>query len=265
MVDDENLDGLLSEKVSGVAATLNGAEQGVRPKLKKIKRPKIRPMSEQPVAPEKVYPDSTKDENNSDNESSISSSLNADEKNEFIDASNEVGKNLVTAREAQNLAANNSVGNNNPYVIEGLPPELDYKDDEDDFEEDFDDEEDFIEAKRVQKRWLLVSMACLIIGLFIGATLFSKKVEEKHGLEGVVLNNDIPAGRPRCGLTDQSQACVFYVMNCYKQELTGRDFYALAATLTGREAFMIETENLRYANVKIKPGQFAQLSIPALK
>jgi hypothetical protein len=54
-------------------------------------------------------------------------------------------------------------------------------------------------------------------------------------------------------------------MNCYKQELTGRDFFKLAATLTGREEYMIETENLRYATTKIKPGAFAQLNIPALK
>ena len=54
-------------------------------------------------------------------------------------------------------------------------------------------------------------------------------------------------------------------MNWYKQELTGRDFYKLAAQLTGREEYMIETENLRYSTVKIKPGAIVQLNIPALK
>ena len=83
--------------------------------------------------------------------------------------------------------------------------------------------------------------------------------------KGVVTNPDVPSGRPRCGLTDKSQACVFYLMNWYKQELNGRDFYKLAAQLTGREEYMIETDNLRYATVKIKPGHFAQLNIPALK
>jgi hypothetical protein len=54
-------------------------------------------------------------------------------------------------------------------------------------------------------------------------------------------------------------------MNWYKQELNGRSFYKLAAQLTGREEHMIETENIRYSLVKIAPGHFAQLNIPALK
>ena len=90
-----------------------------------------------------------------------------------------------------------------------------------------------------------VSAICLILGLFIGKTLFSSQKVEKHGLEGVVINEDVPAGRPRCGLTDKSQACVFYLMNWYKQELNGRDFYKLAAQLTGSEDYMIETDNHR--------------------
>jgi hypothetical protein len=104
-----------------------------------------------------------------------------------------------------------------------------------------------------------------LINIFLGGIFFSSKAEEKQGLEGVVLNSDVPQGRARCGLTESSQACIFYIMNWYKQELTGRDFYKLAAQLTGREEYMIETENLRYSTVKIKPGAIVQLNIPALK
>jgi hypothetical protein len=111
----------------------------------------------------------------------------------------------------------------------------------------------------------MMAIFCLFIGLYIGKTLFSSETIENYGLEGVVTNPDVPAGRPRCGLTDKSQACVFYLMNWYKQELNGRDFYRLAAELTGREEYMIETDNLRYASIKIKPGNIAQLNIPALK
>ena len=106
--------------------------------------------------------------------------------------------------------------------------------------------------------------------VFMGTPDFAKESLESvynagYNVIGVVTNPDVPAGRPRCGLTDKSQACVFYLMNWYKQELNGRDFYRLAAELTGREEYMIETDNLRYANMKIKPGNIAQLNIPALK
>ena len=111
----------------------------------------------------------------------------------------------------------------------------------------------------------MAAIFCLFIGLYVGKALFSSETVENYGLEGVVTNPDVPAGRPRCGLTDKSQACVFYLMNWYKQELEGRDFFRLAAELTGREEYMIETDNLRYANTKIKPGNIAQLNIPALK
>ena len=81
----------------------------------------------------------------------------------------------------------------------------------------------------------------------------------------MAFNSEVPAGRPRCGMTEESQACVLYLMNCYKQELTGRNFFELAAQLTKRETYMIDSANIRYANEKIKPGYFVQLNIPALQ
>jgi hypothetical protein len=57
----------------------------------------------------------------------------------------------------------------------------------------------------------MVAVLCLFIGLYIGKALFSSETVENYGLEGVVTNPDVPAGRPRCGLTERSQACVFYL------------------------------------------------------
>ena len=54
-------------------------------------------------------------------------------------------------------------------------------------------------------------------------------------------------------------------MNPQRQDLSGRDFDDLAAQLTGRQRFMIETGNMRYASTKIRPGEIAQLNIPPLQ
>ena len=56
-----------------------------------------------------------------------------------------------------------------------------------------------------------------------------------------------------------------YVMNPQRRELDGRDFYDLAAQLTERQRFTIETSNMRYAGVKIRPGEIAQINIPPLQ
>ena len=217
-----------------------------RPKLKKIKRLKVRPMSDIPVAPQKANP-----ETNSSEQSFVDDDFN----DEF--SGNTQGTSLITATDAKDISQDDEF--NNSYVLEGLPPELDYV--------TGDNGEAIYPETGIMayKKPLIIALGCFLFGMFLGAIFFSTKTEEKHGLEDVVLNSDVPQGRARCGLTDRSQACIFYIMNCYKQELTGRDFFKLAATLTGREEYMIETENLRYATTKIKPGAFAQLNIPALK
>ncbi|MBR2034127.1 MAG: hypothetical protein IKA03_05620 [Alphaproteobacteria bacterium] len=53
-------------------------------------------------------------------------------------------------------------------------------------------------------------------------------------------------------------------MNPQRQDMNARDFYDLASQLTGRQRFVIETGNMRYANQKIRPGEIAQLNIPPL-
>ena len=222
------------------------------PRLRKIKRPKVR-IDNLPPAPEKVFVPAEEDRRLED--SPLDSFSNAGNQTE-------PGTELITSLEAQNLS--NFQESDNPYVLEGLSPELNDEEDYDD--DDGDDDGSGYQSKYASnKKLFLMALVCFFVGLFLGSALFSSKTEEKHGLENIVLNPDVPTGRPRCGLTDKSQACVFYLMNWYKQELTGRDFYKLVAQLTGRAESMIETENLRYATMKIKPGYFAQLNIPALK
>ena len=227
-------------------AQLQNPQGFTHPKLKKIKRPKIHPMSDVPKAPAKVEPvqQPVDEVQPLGDDNGMESTL---------------GTNLVTATEAQDLVRESDF--NDSYVLDGLPPELDYTSENDDGEY----EPTYTDNRAMLKRLILTAVGCFVIGILLGGIFFSSKAEEKQGLEGVVLNSDVPQGRARCGLTESSQACIFYIMNWYKQELTGRDFYKLAAQLTGREEYMIETENLRYSTVKIKPGAIVQLNIPALK
>lgn len=121
---------------------------------------------------------------------------------------------------------------------------------------------DAIEKKKV----LWIALACLFIGVLAGKfVLGSSSQVVQNGLQGVVVNPEVPKGRSRCGVAEKTQGCVLYVMNPQRQELNGRDFYDLAAQLTGRQRFMIETGNMRYSSIKIKPGAIAQLNIPPLQ
>ena len=86
----------------------------------------------------------------------------------------------------------------------------------------------------------------------------------KHGLDWVVANPDVPAGRSRCGLVDSHQGCVLYLMNPEKRNVTGKDFYSVAAKWTKRERYQIETGNMHYGSKQIKPGHIAQINIPPL-
>lgn len=250
MEENQNLDGLSQVDVSVQSQPNNGQSEVQRPRLKKIKRPKIRPISDVPPAPEKVIV-----ENNSINNVTEATLQNQSSSEDNV--SNQSQNSLVTSKDAQNLINNNT--SQQSYILDGLPPELDYDSDDDG---SFDYHEN---TGTSLSKLVLISAVCLVIGMSLGYVFFSSKKVEQHGLEGVVLNPDVPKGRARCGLTEETQACVFYVMNWYKQELTGRSFYKLAAQLTGREEHMIETENIRYSLVKIRPGHFAQLNIPAIK
>ncbi len=275
MEENNSLDDFLASNTQEQQALQSNdmlQQEGARPKLKKIKRAKVRPVSDIPQAPEKVVAEDvsapasetveiiTPIEENiiheeqpqvvEDTTAKVDTFVDSDEKTELSNA-------LISATEAQNLT---NIDQDNSYILETLPPELDYIMDESAGEE-YTDLSGYVKKNIVY----LAASICLAIGLFLGKVFFAEQTIENKGLEGIVANPEVPAGRPRCGLTDKSQACIFYILNWYKQELNGRDFYKLAAQLTGREEYMIETDNLRYANVKIKPGHFAQLNIPAIK
>jgi hypothetical protein len=114
------------------------------------------------------------------------------------------------------------------------------------------------------KVFAIASVACLVLGLLIGKLAFSQSTVVRNGLQGVVVNSEVPRGRARCGVAERSQGCVLYVMNPQKQDMAAKDFYDLASQMTGRQRFMIETGNMRYANTRIRPGDIAQLNIPPL-
>ena len=252
MEENDNLDNFIADIEQATAENPVQQHPAPHPKLKKIKRPKIRPASDIPAAPQKASP--IKEEAPVQQEKAAPTL--ADEDREAETSVSPTGTQLMTATAAQDITSNRV--SDNSYILEDLPPELDYITDD-------NGSAIYTESSSSIKKLAAISILCFLFGVFIGSFFFSSKTEEKHGLEDVVLNPDVPQGRARCGLTEKSQACIFYVMNCYKQELTGRDFYKLAATLTGREEYVIESENLRYSAVKIKPGAFAQLNIPALK
>ena len=105
----------------------------------------------------------------------------------------------------------------------------------------------------------------LLFGIMFAKIFLGGPTTIQNGLQGVVINSEVPRGRARCGVAEKTQGCVLYIMNPQRQDLNGRDFYDLAAQLTGRQRFMIETGNMRYSSTKIKPGEIAQLNIPPLQ
>ena len=109
------------------------------------------------------------------------------------------------------------------------------------------------------------ALFAFILGFAIAKFFFAQETVVRDGLQGVVINPEVPRGRARCGVAERTQGCVLYIMNPQRQELTARDFYDLASQLTGRQRFVIETGNMRYSNVKIRPGGIAQLNIPPLQ
>ena len=114
------------------------------------------------------------------------------------------------------------------------------------------------------KTILLLMGISALFGVFLGAGSFSSSESSSHGLDWVVANPDVQAGRSRCGLVDSHQGCVLYIMNPEKRNVTGKDFYSVAAKWTKRERYQIETGNMHYGSKQIKPGHIAQIYIPPL-
>ena len=112
---------------------------------------------------------------------------------------------------------------------------------------------------------IATALFCIILGFFIAKTFFATPTLVQNGLQGIVINSEVPKGRARCGVAEKTQGCVLYIMNPQRQDLSGRDFYDLASQLTGRQRYMIDTGNMRYSGTKIRPGEIAQINIPPLQ
>ncbi len=111
---------------------------------------------------------------------------------------------------------------------------------------------------------IIAAVAAFFLGFIIAKMMGGEQKIVHNGLQEVVINAEVPQGRPRCGQAPAGQGCVLYIMNPQRQELSARDFYDLAAQLTGRQRFVIETGNMRYSNIKIAPGKIGQFNIPPL-
>ena len=115
------------------------------------------------------------------------------------------------------------------------------------------------------KTSVIIGIAAFVVGMIFAKIFFNQQTIVRDGLQGVVVNAEVPRGRARCGVAEKTQGCVLYIMNPQRQELVASDFYDLASQLTGRQRFIIETGNMRYSNRKIKPGEIAQFNIPPLQ
>ncbi len=107
----------------------------------------------------------------------------------------------------------------------------------------------------------------LVVGMFLGSWLFGSSEPKSmiQGLTGVVENRDVVAGRKRCGIAENGQGCVLYLMNSTRRERKGSTFYEEAARLTGVPQYSISMANVQYAEVLIRPGYIAKINIPPMK
>lgn len=119
------------------------------------------------------------------------------------------------------------------------------------------------------KKQVLLAAGIFVIGLLLGAIMFGGSCDPvapaPKGLQGVVSNPDIKTDLKRCGLVEASSPCVLYVMNSYTYEKLAEDFFETAVSVTRRKDLVIRMDNVRYATMRIPPGYFAQIKIPAYK
>ena len=237
-----------------------------RPRLKKVKRPINRAVPQMPPAEETASDEPLANKPEALVEQSPFSTTSAVPQNQnsnivkAFDLDSYLDDN-TSLPEVKNVP-NNPQRNPNPKFLgsdeyEILPPEIP--------EEESELDEPVEYPLYANKKVLLIfAFLLLFIGFVVGKLTTSTSRIVRSGLQGVVVNAEIPRGRVRCGLAERNQGCVLYLMNPQRQELSVKDFYDLAAQLTGRQRFVIETGNMRYANTKIKPGDIAQINIPPL-
>lgn len=133
------------------------------------------------------------------------------------------------------------------------------------YEQQGNAQRNYLDGFTTKKVSIAIGVAAFVVGILFTKLFFSEQKVVRDGLQGVVINSEVPNGRARCGIAEKTQGCVLYIMNPQRQELNASDFYDLASQLTGRQRFIIETGNMRYSNRKIKPGEIAQFNIPPLQ
>lgn len=220
-----------------------------RPMLKKIKRPKNRMPNTQPLGSPITRNEA---ENNKNNDTFFPDTQTISNSMPIESSAFDLDKILD---EPQLPALNNKFNQDEEFI-------------EDDYVES-DQSYDVLPQSNLppyltKSVLLMIGAVLMLIGIICGKLIFSKPAVTSNGLQGVVINQEIPKGRARCGIAERNQGCVLYIMNPQRQEMNARDFYDLAAQMSGRQRFVIETGNMRYSNTKIRPGEIVQLNIPPL-
>ena len=108
---------------------------------------------------------------------------------------------------------------------------------------------------------LFVFLAC---GLGLGFFYGSLQNRGNDQLPGVVMNDEIPKGRPRCGVAQPGQGCVLYIMNASRSGKEAREFFELSAKMADVQTFQVDTNNVKYATKMIPPGYIALINIPPI-
>lgn len=168
---------------------------------------------------------------------------------------------LISKSGAPKNIAIGSPMENNHQITPSFIDDINFDNNNQNYEDDNFPQENLYTKKHI----ILFAVIALIAGMILSPLLFNRDKVVRNGLQGVVVNPEIPKGRSRCGLAEKTQGCVLYIMNPERQELNAKDFYDLVSQLTGRQRFVIQTGNMRYSNTKIQPGQIAQFNIPPLQ
>lgn len=151
--------------------------------------------------------------------------------------------------------------NENYFADNGQAENIRFVTDEDMLPVAQDSIKDYLHNKTVLMMLLIATMIGAILAYMMAP---SQQTQACRGLDGIVTNPDVPAGKSRCGLVEPHQGCVLYIMNPKNQEVTGKDFYNTAAKWTNREPYLINTSNMHYSSTRIKPGYIAQIYVPSL-
>lgn len=158
---------------------------------------------------------------------------------------------------------------NSSFASGHTNPQTDMKQDFSEWKEKVNSFKEKFKALPTTKQQVIVLAGAFLFGLLVGAVMFSGgdevPVVAPAKLQGVISNPDIKENLKRCGQVSPSSPCVLYVMNSYDYEKLAKDFFETAVALTRRKDFVISMDNVHYGTMRIPPGYFAQIKIPALR